>query len=51
MRTTEANYYGLSFQWGDLNHQEASRSMQLFADEVMPLADELQSAKQTAVPA
>ena len=41
MRTTEGNYYGLSFQWGDLTHEEASRSMQLFADEVMPLADEM----------
>jgi hypothetical protein len=50
MRTTDANYYGLSFQWGDLNHQEASRSMQLFADEVMPLAREMES-RRAAVPA
>jgi alkanesulfonate monooxygenase SsuD/methylene tetrahydromethanopterin reductase-like flavin-dependent oxidoreductase (luciferase family) len=47
MRTTDANYYGLSFQWGDLNHQEASRSMQLFADEVMPLAREMESRRAT----
>ena len=48
MRTTEGNYYGLSFQWGDLTHEEASRSMQLFADEVMPLADELQSPRRAS---
>jgi hypothetical protein len=30
------NYFVASFQWGDLNHQEASHSMELFAREVMP---------------
>lgn len=41
MIKTPANYYGLSFQWGNLTHAEASRSMELFAKEVMPLAEEL----------
>ena len=31
------NYCVVSFQWGDLNHQEAAYSMELFAREVMPL--------------
>ena len=30
------NYFVGSFQWGDLTHEEASRSMELFATEVMP---------------
>ena len=30
------NYLVASFQWGDLTHQEASRSMELFATEIMP---------------
>jgi alkanesulfonate monooxygenase SsuD/methylene tetrahydromethanopterin reductase-like flavin-dependent oxidoreductase (luciferase family) len=30
------NYWVGSFQWGDLTHAEASRSLALFADEVMP---------------
>jgi hypothetical protein len=30
------NYFVASLQWGDLNHQEASHSMELFARKVMP---------------
>jgi alkanesulfonate monooxygenase SsuD/methylene tetrahydromethanopterin reductase-like flavin-dependent oxidoreductase (luciferase family) len=30
------NYFVGSFQWGDLTHEEASRSMGLFMSEVMP---------------
>lgn len=30
------NYIVGSFQWGDLTHAEASRSLALFATEVMP---------------
>jgi hypothetical protein len=30
------NYWVSSFQWGDLTHEEASRSLGLFAEEVMP---------------
>ena len=30
------NYFVASFQWGDLNHQEASYSMELFARDAMP---------------
>lgn len=33
---TGANYFVGSFHWGDLTHDEASRSLQLFASEVMP---------------
>ena len=25
-----------TFQWGDITHQEASNSLQIFADEIMP---------------
>ena len=35
-RTTGANYFVGSFQWGDLTHEESSHSMRLFAEEVMP---------------
>lgn len=31
-----ANYFVCAFQWGDLTHAEALRSLQLFATEVMP---------------
>ncbi|MFI4935765.1 MAG: hypothetical protein ACHP7N_14175 [Caulobacterales bacterium] len=31
-----ANYYVGSFSWGDLTHQESSKSLRLFAEEVMP---------------
>ena len=33
---SRCNYFVGSFQWGDLTHEEASRSMELFATEVMP---------------
>lgn len=31
-----ANYFVCSFQWGDLSHEQAMRSIELFAKEVMP---------------
>ena len=33
---TGANYFVCSFQWGDLTHEQAMRSIELFATEVMP---------------
>jgi len=33
---TGANYFVCSFQWGDLSHEHAMRSIELFASEVMP---------------
>src|SRR5207249_3957737 len=33
---TGANYFVCSFQWGDLSHAQAMRSIDLFASEVMP---------------
>ena len=33
---SQCNYFVGSFQWGDLTHEEASRSMDLFSTEVMP---------------
>jgi alkanesulfonate monooxygenase SsuD/methylene tetrahydromethanopterin reductase-like flavin-dependent oxidoreductase (luciferase family) len=33
---TGANYFVCSFQWGDLRHEQAMRSIELFATEVMP---------------
>jgi alkanesulfonate monooxygenase SsuD/methylene tetrahydromethanopterin reductase-like flavin-dependent oxidoreductase (luciferase family) len=33
---TGANYFVCSFQWGDLSHAQAMRSVELFAAEVMP---------------
>lgn len=33
---TGANYLVCSFQWGSLSHQQAMRSIELFANEVMP---------------
>jgi alkanesulfonate monooxygenase SsuD/methylene tetrahydromethanopterin reductase-like flavin-dependent oxidoreductase (luciferase family) len=33
---TGANYFVCSFQWGDLSHETATRSIELFAKEVMP---------------
>jgi hypothetical protein len=33
---TGANYFVCSFQWGDLGHEQAMRSIELFATEVMP---------------
>ena len=32
---TGANYFVCSFQWGDLTHEQAMRSLQLFTTEVM----------------
>ncbi len=31
-----ANYFVCSFQWGDLTHEQAMRSIELFTSEVMP---------------
>lgn len=31
-----ANYFCASFQWGDLTHEEASKSLRLFTEQVMP---------------
>ncbi len=31
-----ANYYVSAFSWGDLTHKESSKSLRLFAEEVMP---------------
>ena len=33
---TGANYFVCSFQWGNLSHQQAMRSIELFTKEVMP---------------
>jgi len=33
-----ANYFVSSFQWGDLTHEEASHSLELFMSEVAPAA-------------
>jgi len=33
---TGANYFVCSFQWGDLSHAQAMRSVELFSTEVMP---------------
>jgi alkanesulfonate monooxygenase SsuD/methylene tetrahydromethanopterin reductase-like flavin-dependent oxidoreductase (luciferase family) len=33
---TGANYFVCSFQWGDLTHDQAMQSIELFATEVMP---------------
>jgi alkanesulfonate monooxygenase SsuD/methylene tetrahydromethanopterin reductase-like flavin-dependent oxidoreductase (luciferase family) len=33
---TGANYFVCSFQWGDLTHEQAMQSIELFATEVMP---------------
>jgi len=33
---TGANYFVCSFQWGDLTHEHAMRSIELFSTEVMP---------------
>ena len=31
-----SNYFLCSFQWGDLDHEPAMRSIELFSDEIMP---------------
>ena len=33
---TGANYFVAAFQWGDLSHEQAMRSIELFTNEVMP---------------
>ena len=33
---TGANYFVCAFQWGDLSHEQAMRSIELFTNEVMP---------------
>jgi hypothetical protein len=33
---TDANYFVCSFQWGDITHAQAMRSIELFTAEVMP---------------
>lgn len=35
-KETGANYFVGSFSWGDLTHAESSKSLRLFAEEVMP---------------
>ena len=35
-KATGANYFVCSFQWGDLSHEVAMRSIELFRDEVLP---------------
>jgi hypothetical protein len=33
---TGANYFVCSFQWGNLTHEQARRSIDLFATEIIP---------------
>jgi alkanesulfonate monooxygenase SsuD/methylene tetrahydromethanopterin reductase-like flavin-dependent oxidoreductase (luciferase family) len=33
---TGANYFMCSFQWGDLTHENAMTSIELFSQEIMP---------------
>jgi alkanesulfonate monooxygenase SsuD/methylene tetrahydromethanopterin reductase-like flavin-dependent oxidoreductase (luciferase family) len=33
---TGANYFVCSFQWGNLTHEQAQRSIDLFVEEIMP---------------
>lgn len=35
-RESDANYYVGSFSWGDLTHDESSKSLRLFTEEVIP---------------
>jgi alkanesulfonate monooxygenase SsuD/methylene tetrahydromethanopterin reductase-like flavin-dependent oxidoreductase (luciferase family) len=42
---TGANYFVCSFQWGDLSHAQAMRSIELFAAEVLPRYTAAASAK------
>jgi len=39
-----ANYFVCSFQWGNLTHDQACRSIDLFAEEIMPHYTQLQPA-------
>jgi hypothetical protein len=34
--TSGANYMVLSFQWGNLSHEQAMRSIRLFREHLMP---------------
>ena len=34
--TTRANYFVCAFQWGQLHHEQAMRSIALFVTDVMP---------------
>ena len=43
-KDSAANYFIGAFQWGDLTHNEASRSLRLFADEVMPAVEPLKAS-------
>ncbi|HVY03570.1 MAG TPA: LLM class flavin-dependent oxidoreductase, partial [Caulobacterales bacterium] len=42
---TGANYYVGAFSWGDLTHLESSKSLRLFAEEVMPAFERLVGAE------
>jgi len=33
---TGANYFVCGFQWGDLTHEQAMQSVELFVEEIMP---------------
>jgi hypothetical protein len=33
---TGANHFVCSFQWGNLTHEQAQRSIDLFVEEIMP---------------
>ena len=43
-KETGANYYVGSFSWGDLTHKESSKSLRLFAEEVMPAIESAEAA-------
>jgi alkanesulfonate monooxygenase SsuD/methylene tetrahydromethanopterin reductase-like flavin-dependent oxidoreductase (luciferase family) len=45
---SQCNYFVGSFQWGNITHEEASRSMELFATEVMPHFLEAQVSESAA---
>lgn len=47
---TGANYYCGAFSWGDLTHQESSKSLRLFAEEVMPAIAESRPVAPAAAP-
>ena len=33
---TGANYFVCAFQWGDLSHEQAMQSIEMFSAEIMP---------------
>ena len=41
-KETGANYFVGSFSWGDLTHAESSKSLRLFAEEVMPAIEKVE---------